>query len=88
VFGADRQASVSRELSKIYEENIRGNFTEIIKHYTDNQDTIKGEIVIIVAGTAHNSKQKENLESTEGQTEIKKDNDPNREKRSKKWRNN
>ncbi len=45
-FGTDRQISVSRELTKIYEETIRGTVTEIIEYYTNN--TIKGEIVIVV----------------------------------------
>jgi 16S rRNA (cytidine1402-2'-O)-methyltransferase len=48
VFGAEREASVSREISKIYEENIRGTLTFISDHYKNNPP--KGEIVIIVAG--------------------------------------
>ena len=47
-FGADRPASVSRELTKIYEETKRGSVQEIIDYY--NEKTIKGEIVICVAG--------------------------------------
>lgn len=47
-FGADRQLSVSRELTKLYEETIRGTVTEVLKHYTDKPP--KGEIVIVVAG--------------------------------------
>ena len=47
-FGADRQVSVSRELTKIYEETIRGTATEVLEHYT--QKPPKGEIVIVVAG--------------------------------------
>ena len=47
-FGNDRQASVSRELTKIYEETVRGSLQELIHHFTGK--TIKGEIVIIVAG--------------------------------------
>ena len=47
-FGADRPASVSRELTKIYEETKRGSVQEIINYY--NEKTIKGEIVICVAG--------------------------------------
>lgn len=45
-FGADRQISVSRELTKIYEETIRGNPDEVIKHFENKQ--VKGEIVIII----------------------------------------
>ncbi|MEO9894193.1 16S rRNA (cytidine(1402)-2'-O)-methyltransferase [Aurantibacter sp.] len=46
--GDDRKVSVSRELTKLYEETIRGTTTEVLKHYTGNPP--KGEIVIIVAG--------------------------------------
>ncbi len=47
-FGPDREASVSRELSKIYEENVRGNLAFLAEYYT--QKPPKGEIVIVVAG--------------------------------------
>ncbi|MFH6603196.1 16S rRNA (cytidine(1402)-2'-O)-methyltransferase [Maribacter algicola] len=47
-FGADRQISVSRELTKMYEETIRGTVSEVLKYYTDKPP--KGEIVIVVAG--------------------------------------
>lgn len=47
-FGGDRQACVSRELSKIYEENRRGTLEELSVYYNENPP--KGEIVIIVAG--------------------------------------
>jgi len=47
-FGADRQVSVSREITKLHEETIRGTAEEVLGHYT--QKPPKGEIVIIVAG--------------------------------------
>lgn len=47
-FGKDRQASVSRELSKMYEETKRGSMDELIKYFSSK--TVKGEIVIIVEG--------------------------------------
>jgi 16S rRNA (cytidine1402-2'-O)-methyltransferase len=47
-FGPDRIACVARELSKIYEENIRGTLSFLTEYYTSNQP--KGEIVITVAG--------------------------------------
>jgi len=47
-FGKERRASVSRELTKIYEETIRGTISELIDHY--KQKTVKGEIVIVVEG--------------------------------------
>jgi 16S rRNA (cytidine1402-2'-O)-methyltransferase len=48
VFGPDREASVSRELTKIFEENIRGTLTFLSEHYKSKIP--KGEIVIVVAG--------------------------------------
>lgn len=47
-FGADRPVSVSRELTKLYEETIRGTAEEVLKHYTEKPP--KGEIVIVVGG--------------------------------------
>ncbi|MCO5285114.1 MAG: 16S rRNA (cytidine(1402)-2'-O)-methyltransferase [Chitinophagaceae bacterium] len=48
VFGADRQCSVSRELSKLHEENARGTLQEVYNHFSEKN--IKGEIVIVIAG--------------------------------------
>jgi 16S rRNA (cytidine1402-2'-O)-methyltransferase len=47
-FGADRKASVSRELTKLYEETVRGTVAELAAYFTTKQP--KGEIVIVVAG--------------------------------------
>jgi 16S rRNA (cytidine1402-2'-O)-methyltransferase len=47
-FGSDRNACVSRELSKIFEENIRGTLSFLSEYYTNKPP--KGEIVIVVAG--------------------------------------
>jgi len=47
-FGEDRQLSVSRELTKLYEETIRGTAKEVLEHYTAQPP--KGEIVIVVGG--------------------------------------
>ena len=46
--GPDRQASVSRELTKLYEETVRGTLTEIKSHFENN--ILKGEFVICIAG--------------------------------------
>jgi 16S rRNA (cytidine1402-2'-O)-methyltransferase len=51
-FGKDRMASVSRELTKVYEENVRGTLEELIEYYKENP--IKGEIVIVVQGVGKN----------------------------------
>ncbi|MGH2666164.1 16S rRNA (cytidine(1402)-2'-O)-methyltransferase [Flavobacterium sp.] len=55
-FGADRQVSVSREISKLHEETVRGTAEEALKHFEAKPP--KGEIVVIVAGksTAKESK--------------------------------
>ena len=47
-FGASRICSVSRELSKMFEENVRGTLREVCDHF--KQKAVKGEIVIVVAG--------------------------------------
>ncbi|MFD1017098.1 16S rRNA (cytidine(1402)-2'-O)-methyltransferase [Winogradskyella rapida] len=47
-FGEDRLVSVSREITKLYEETIRGTVKEVLAHYTNKPP--KGEIVIIVDG--------------------------------------
>lgn len=47
-FGEDRQVSVSRELTKLYEETVRGTAKDVLDHYTAKPP--KGEIVIVVAG--------------------------------------
>jgi 16S rRNA (cytidine1402-2'-O)-methyltransferase len=47
-FGNDRQASVSRELTKMFEETKRGTLEELLSYF--NSKTVKGEIVIVVAG--------------------------------------
>jgi 16S rRNA (cytidine1402-2'-O)-methyltransferase len=48
-FGEDRQVCVSRELTKIHEENIRGTLSEVIDYYKEKN--IKGEIVLIIGGS-------------------------------------
>ncbi len=46
--GGDRQASVSREISKLHEQTVRGTLDELIAHFSENNP--RGEIVIIVSG--------------------------------------
>ena len=55
-FGGDRDASVSREISKIHEETVRGTLDELIAHFTEHEP--KGEIVIVVAGAPEKPKEK------------------------------
>ena len=47
-FGENRKASVSREISKIFEETIRGRLFEILRYFDEKKP--KGEFVIIVEG--------------------------------------
>ena len=47
-FGADRKASVSRELTKMFEETVNGSLEEILKHFQAKE--VKGEIVMVVSG--------------------------------------
>jgi len=56
-FGADRRAAVSRELTKMYEENKRGTLQELLDYFKTK--TIKGEIVIVVEGNKKNKKEEE-----------------------------
>ncbi len=48
-FGADRPCSVSRELTKLFEENKRGTLREVADHFKTK--TVKGEIVIVIQGS-------------------------------------
>lgn len=47
-FGSGRQCAISRELSKLHEENVRGSLEEILLHF--RQKDVKGEIVLVVSG--------------------------------------
>jgi 16S rRNA (cytidine1402-2'-O)-methyltransferase len=47
-FGEERQVSVSREITKLHEETVRGTAVEVLAHYEKKPP--KGEIVVIVAG--------------------------------------
>lgn len=47
-FGSDRRVSVSREISKLHEETIRGTVEEVFEYYTEHPP--KGEIVLVVEG--------------------------------------
>ena len=47
-FGKDRQISISRELTKLFEETRRGTAKELLDHYS--KAAVKGEIVIVISG--------------------------------------
>jgi 16S rRNA (cytidine1402-2'-O)-methyltransferase len=47
-FGSDRVCCVSRELTKMFEENKRGSLQEVAAYFKEK--TVKGEIVVVIAG--------------------------------------
>ncbi|MDX5422856.1 MAG: 16S rRNA (cytidine(1402)-2'-O)-methyltransferase, partial [Hymenobacteraceae bacterium] len=53
-FGGDRLASVSREITKMFEETINGTLDELIEVF--NTKAIKGEFVIVVSGATKGGK--------------------------------
>ncbi|UKJ07313.1 16S rRNA (cytidine(1402)-2'-O)-methyltransferase [Solitalea lacus] len=57
-FGKDRQACASREISKVFEENVRGSLKEIKSHFENN--VLKGEFVVCVAGNEGKDKKQKN----------------------------
>nr|WP_317630942.1 16S rRNA (cytidine(1402)-2'-O)-methyltransferase [uncultured Flavobacterium sp.] len=56
-FGAERPVSVSREITKLHEETVRGTAAEVLKHFENKPP--KGEIVVIVGGKPTNKKNNE-----------------------------
>jgi 16S rRNA (cytidine1402-2'-O)-methyltransferase len=48
VFGAERAVSVSRELTKKFEQTVRGSIAEVLQYFREHEP--KGEFVIVVAG--------------------------------------
>ncbi|MFZ4463492.1 MAG: 16S rRNA (cytidine(1402)-2'-O)-methyltransferase [Bacteroidales bacterium] len=57
VMGADRRASVSRELTKMFEETQRGTLTELITYFSKGE--VKGEIVMVIEGNNGGEKEEE-----------------------------
>ncbi len=58
LFGAEREVSVTRELSKKFEQTVRGTLAEVAQHFTDHEP--KGEFVIVVAGKPKDKKNNNN----------------------------
>jgi 16S rRNA (cytidine1402-2'-O)-methyltransferase len=48
ILGEERRASVSREITKIHEETIRGSLADLIRHFTEHKP--KGEFVLVLEG--------------------------------------
>ena len=66
-FGAERECSVAREISKIHEEHRRGTLSEVAAWYKEHEP--KGEIVIVVAGAANKKHNEERDGRGESQEE-------------------
>jgi 16S rRNA (cytidine1402-2'-O)-methyltransferase len=56
-FGVDRPVSVSRELSKLHEETVRGTAAEVLEHFTKKEP--RGEIVVIVGGKVEDKRKRD-----------------------------
>jgi 16S rRNA (cytidine1402-2'-O)-methyltransferase len=46
----ERQVMVGRELSKMHEQMVRGNASEVLAYFTAHPDKVRGEIVIVISG--------------------------------------
>lgn len=58
-FGEGRPVSVSRELSKLHEETVRGTATEVLEHFAKKEP--RGEIVVIVGGKVEEKRKRLDL---------------------------
>ena len=65
IFGAERLVSVSRELSKKFEQTVRGTIEEVTAHFREHEP--KGEFVIVVAGKPEETKQKHHVNKYKNQ---------------------
>ncbi len=63
VFGAERPVAVSRELTKKFEETVRGTIAEVLAHFREHPP--KGEFVLVVAGKPKPGREKEAPETNE-----------------------
>lgn len=63
VFGAERRVSVSRELTKKFEQTVRGTVAEVLEHFRTTEP--KGEFVIVLAGRPKERRQAEQTEEEE-----------------------
>ena len=65
VFGADRRMSACREISKMYEQSVRGTIAEVLAHFEETEP--RGEFVLVVEGaeTVKEKKKKQRREEEE-----------------------
>ncbi len=85
-FGASRQASVSREISKMFEDTRRGTLEELVQHFTENP--AKGEIVVVVAGVDGECAAVADVanEDEKPEREMTREEELREKRRSRKWR--
>ena len=74
VFGPDRQACVCREISKMFEESVRGTLQELIAHF--EAEAPRGEIVVVVGGA---SRQEQKEKAREERRAARKNKNKNRD---------
>ena len=74
VFGPDRQACVCREISKMFEESVRGTLQELISHF--EAEAPRGEIVVVVGGA---SRQEQKEKAREERRAARKSKNKNRD---------
>ncbi|MEY3417050.1 MAG: rRNA ((1402)-2-O)-methyltransferase [Bacteroidota bacterium] len=67
-FGEERRISVSREISKMFEETFNGTIPEVLRHFAAK--TVKGEIVMVLEGAKVKKKKESKYEDQDDQEEI------------------
>ena len=70
LFGPERRVSVSRELTKKFEQTVRGTLAEVLDHFRAAEP--KGEFVIVVAGRPKPGRRSEYPEEADGPQENRK----------------
>ncbi len=63
VFGAERRVSVTRELTKKFEQTVRGTMAEVVEHFKEHEP--KGEFVIVIEGAAKAERKRVKLSNAE-----------------------
>ncbi len=64
----DRHMALAREITKIFEEVIRGKISEVLKVLADNPEKIKGEMVAVISGEAGKQEERQKRQISSGET--------------------
>ena len=78
--GAETKVAAVREISKLYEEVVRGSLAEVIQHFTEHEP--RGEFVLIVGKSAISDKKQNTIDPIHSSSDEE---DRRKMKRSKKW---